>query len=542
MTTQPVNQELTLSPRLLLIDDDPASLMVMNKVLKDFYRIYFATSGFQGIELVQKTPPELILLDMVMPGMDGIAVLNYLKSKVATRDLPVLFVTACNDTATETLALTSGADDFIHKPINQEVLKARVAHHLEKHRLRREIQRHRDQLEVQVKERTLSLSIAKEAAEAADRLKSAILSNINQEFRTPMTGILGMVGLARRRITDEKVQNYLISVEQSARQLLTTLTGLVDLAAAESNRLTLEPLPFRLFELINPLQAKYELIAKAKGLDIQFNLIDDDRRLVGDFLRIGQIFNQLVDNAIKFTSVGSINIKCQLKCYPDKSYWLHGEVIDQGTGIAQQDLRQIFDPFYQIDSSRTRQYEGSGIGLTLSKRLTEIMGGELTVNSILGVGSTFSLSIPVTLDDSLIVPNKDIPSSLRERHTEAAILVIEDDPFYGMLITELLRDAGLEIFNVKSSDDAVQEAEQRSFDLILVDLEMPDDSAIKIAEAIRNSPQQTGTPILALASSVDDEGICQQAGITAIIPKLAVLEHMLEIILKWLDFGHRSPG
>ena len=266
----------------------------------------------------------------------------------------------------------------------------------EREQLRRQIEQHREELEEKVRERTLSLSIAKQAAETADRFKSTILNNIDHEFRTPMTGILGFLDLALLGISEPRFRNILVMAEMSAKRLLATLTGLIDLATIESHRLPLEPAVFNATDLTQALRDRHHAAAEAKGITLTIGDLAEPVRLIGDIYRIGQILDELTGNAVKFSETGMVSVAPSLSTEASETI-LTVAVTDQGIGISPDGLIHIFEPFFQVDGSSTRAHEGSGIGLALCKRLAQAMGGTIKATSTPDKGSAFILRIPVAI-------------------------------------------------------------------------------------------------------------------------------------------------
>ena len=388
-----------MKPRILAIDDTPTNLMTLGAALSAEYDLQFATSGQEGLSLAQTVLPDLILLDIMMPEMDGYEVCRRLKADAKLNAVPVIFITALDDLDAEAVGLELGAADYLTKPINVRVARQRIHNLLEREALRKQIELHRDKLEEQVRERTLGLAIAKEAAESANRLKATILANISHEFRTPMNGILGMVGMARRRIQDPKVIEYLAKAEHAANHLLGTLTGLLDLAMTESKRLTLERTQFQVADVARTAIGNFDTALQAKGLSLEYHDLTQldaaPEWLMGDALRIEQILYELINNAIKFSEKGTINVLSAVDETEPGKYWLRFDVRDEGIGIASENHQRIFEAFRQVDGSSTRQYGGNGIGLALCQQLAKHMEGGITVKSTLGAGATFSLQIPV---------------------------------------------------------------------------------------------------------------------------------------------------
>jgi len=258
-----------------------------------------------------------------------------------------------------------------------------------------ELEQHRHHLESLVQERTLSLSIAKEAAEAANRAKSTFLANMSHELRTPMNAIMGMTSIALRRAEDPKLRDQLGKIDQASHHLLAVINDILDLSKIEADRLTLEQSDFRLDALLENLSSLIGQKARDKGLQLRIDLPPALARLTlhGDALRLGQILLNLTANAVKFTEAGSIT----LRVYPTEEspteVLLRFEVEDTGIGITAEDRKRLFTAFEQADGSMTRKYGGTGLGLAISKRLAKLMGGDVGVDSQPGVGSTFWLTV-----------------------------------------------------------------------------------------------------------------------------------------------------
>ena len=382
-------------PQILAIDDTPENLLTLMAALGSEFRLQFASSGATGLVLAEEAPPDLILLDVMMPHMDGYETCRRLKTDPRLHAIPVIFVTSLTESDAESTGLALGAADYITKPINVEIARQRIRNLLERERLRKEVEEHRDHLEELVQARTVALSIAREAAEDASRAKTIFLSNVSHELRTPMTAIMGMTELALLRATDPKQADQLETVERAAAQLLVLINNIVDSAALETTRLGLEQHRFALGSVLDALSGLFSQEAANKGLAL--SVVADpalaDLPLLGDPLRLGQILQNLSANAIKFTSQGGVSVAASLAEETPTDVLVRFEVRDTGIGIASQDQKRIFNLFEQVDGSSTRRYEGTGLGLALSQRLVELMGGSIVLESQPGSGSVFDFSV-----------------------------------------------------------------------------------------------------------------------------------------------------
>jgi PAS domain S-box-containing protein len=257
-----------------------------------------------------------------------------------------------------------------------------------------ELEIYREHLERIVDERTDALSIAKEAAEAANRAKSVFLANMSHELRTPMNAIMGMTDLAKRKATDPKQADQLEKVLIAAKKLLAIINDILDISRIEAEQLTLECVDFALDRVLNDLSEATRQSALDKGLSFSIDIAPELARLPlqGDPVRLGQILLNLTSNAIKFTAAGSVALRVFVVRESDESVLLRVEIADTGIGIAAADQGRLFTAFEQVDGSSTRKYGGTGLGLVICKRLAQAMGGDVGVISETGLGCTFWLT------------------------------------------------------------------------------------------------------------------------------------------------------
>ena len=403
-------------PRILIVDDAVENVMIMENVLGERYDLQFAMSGQEALDLVDRAHPDLVLLDVNMPGLSGYDVLERLKQQDETRDIPVIFVTAETSAESESAALNAGAVDFIQKPINPDVMHSRVRVHIALVARERQLQEINQTLETQVAARTQALKLsladlshAKQRAEAANRAKGVFLTNMSHEIRTPLNGILGIAGLLRDALADPGLVDQLDRLEASARRLLEMLGNILDVAQIEAGRMKLDIALMAPAPLFADLAERVAPRARHKGLEYRQEIALPPQ-VLGDATRIGQILNNVVDNAVKFSDAGEVRVSARVVGEAGASLQLRVEVADTGIGIAADEQARIFEAFEQTDGSTQRRHGGAGLGLAVSRELARMMGGDVTVKSVPGQGSTFRIDLVVGKADAFAPDGRgDVP-------------------------------------------------------------------------------------------------------------------------------------
>lgn len=378
---------------ILVVDDTPANLHLLSALLRERgCRVRAAINGPLALQAVSQRMPDLVLLDLKMPGMDGVEVCTELKRRPGGGDVPVIFVSAYKDPHDKLRAFEAGGVDYITKPFEVAEVVARVRTHVGLRRMRAELAGHNERLETRVAERTAELCRAKEAAEAANRAKGEFLAVMSHELRTPLNAILGMGELLKLSPLNDDQRRYLEVSRRAGDGLLTIIKDLLQLADLDSGGARAEERPFSLNALLETVFDGLAYAADEKGLTLRARVADDiPARLLGDIARLRQILVNLVGNAIKFTDRGRVTVEVSL-LFPGVYRFA---VIDTGIGIPAEASGRIFEPFTQLDASATRRHGGTGTGLALVRSLAQLLDGEVEVTSEVGHGSRFTLTVPL---------------------------------------------------------------------------------------------------------------------------------------------------
>jgi signal transduction histidine kinase len=380
---------------ILIVDDTPANLQLLAQMLSEQgYKVRMAQDGTMALMSIQSSPPDLILLDIMMPELNGYEVCSKLKASSFTKDIPIIFISALNEVFDKVKAFEVGGVDYITKPFQAQEVLARVEHQLHIRRLTQQLLEQNALLQQEVHRREIAeaevrKSLSKE--QELNQLKSYFVSMVSHEFRNPLTTILGFAELIRdfdQQLTSEKRQAYLRQIQESARRMTALLNDVLSIGQAEAGKLEFNPEPLDVEEFCRDLVEEIKLGNSVQHI-ITFSRPSQLTKACMDKNLLRQILTNLLSNAIKYSPEGSA-VTFDLICQDEKAIF---DIKDEGIGISPEDQQRLFESFQR--GSNVGKISGTGLGLTIVKKAVDLHGGQIAVKSEVGVGTTFSVAIPL---------------------------------------------------------------------------------------------------------------------------------------------------
>ncbi len=542
-------QYYTSNLSLLYVEDDEMIQERNHEIFIDFFHtVDLAGNGDEGLIKYQQHHKntnnfyDVVITDIRMPKMSGITMSQLIKEKCI--DQIIIVLSAHKDAEYLFELINMGITYFLPKPTSIETLYEMLLKTSKIVYNRNMADKYSEKLILLNRElelNVLELQQSKQKAEEATKLKDRFLANMSHEVRTPMNAIMGLSHILLRSSLKEKERQNVLKIENSAKVLLQIINDILDFSKIEAGKLYLESIEFNLNSVIKYVSTIIDVKAMSKNIEIIYNISDDvPQLLIGDPIRLGQILLNLIDNAVKFTHQGNVILHVNCIYTHNNHCLLQFDVIDDGIGIAKEKINTLFNAFIQADNSTTREYGGSGLGLSITKHLVQMMDGEINVTSSKGEGSTFSFAVNLPYLDKKCSQDVNIDSK-KERLISGIqlqnkiILLVEDNEVNRHVITSFLENSKAKVITALNGLEAVTAAKNRNIDLILMDINIPIIDGYEATQHIRNNLNTV--PIIGLSANAIQKDIDNaiNVGMNDYIQKPLDVQFFYKILVQYID-------